>query len=176
MKGMTRTAKLMLAVGVTLLPLFASAPASAGGGCRAAMEGSLEDRTGTTVELVRNCMSPNVLRIEAGTAVTFVNRDATRHNVTAPGLFKNLESGETFVKHFHDSGTYAFACTLHAGMTGAVVVGADESEVTPIAAAPAATTSARGSLPRSVLAGAGATLLVLGAFGGFLAGRRRSAP
>jgi plastocyanin len=99
-----------------------SAPASAGGGgCHT----GVTQGTGEVVELVDACFTPTTLRVEPGDAVTFVNRDPMDHNVVANGWghFDDLAPGERFSVSFDDRGIYPFACTLHPGMTGAIVVG-----------------------------------------------------
>jgi plastocyanin len=95
--------------------------ARAGGGCH----GAVTQGTGDTIDLVGACFTPTILRVTEGTTVTFVNKDPFAHNVTANGWghFDNLQPAETFTASFNTSGTYPFACTIHPGMSGAIVVG-----------------------------------------------------
>ena len=110
-------ASLLGAVATMVIP---ARPAAAGGGCHT----SPTEGRGTTVELSKLCMSPTVLRAEEGATVTFVNRDDMEHNVSSNGFYNDFaKAGDTWQYRFAVSGTYAYACLLHPGMTGAIVVG-----------------------------------------------------
>jgi plastocyanin len=68
------------------------------------------------------------LTVAPGATVTVINKDSAQHNVTATdGSFKtaNVKQGEsaTFTAPTKP-GRYAFTCTIHPQMTGALVVGA----------------------------------------------------
>lgn len=114
-----------LVVAVLALGGWDSTPAAAGGGgCARDRQSGPSEGTGATVELVDLCMSPTVLRVEAGTTVEFVNRDEMMHNVYGSGMFVNeLRPGARVAFRFDDAGTYPFTCTLHPGMVGAIAVG-----------------------------------------------------
>jgi plastocyanin len=143
-------------------------PASAGGGCHTrGTEGS-----GVTVELVNACMTPTVLRTAVGSTVTFVNRDSFAHNVNGHAFFENLPAeGDAATLRFTEAGIYAFSCSLHPGMTGAVVVG-DAAAAAPAAPAPQliAKASPRASGVPLPLAGAGGVFIAVAAL---LLGRRQ---
>ncbi len=96
------------------------APVFAGGCGQPATHGS-----GTTVAISEMCFRPSLLSVESGATVTFVNRDPFAHNVGGQlwGHFDDLEPGQRFRATFDGEGIYPFACTLHPGMTGAIVVG-----------------------------------------------------
>jgi plastocyanin len=98
-------------------------PAAAGGGCHA----GLTEGTGGTVAMAKACFRPAILRIDPGTDVTFVNRDPITHNVSSNGWgrFEDMNEGDAFRATFAEPGIYPFACTIHPGMVGAVVVGED---------------------------------------------------
>jgi plastocyanin len=95
-------------------------PASAGGGCHRATQGQ-----GDTVTMSKACFTPSVLRVDPGTEVSFVNRDPVVHNVSATGwgYLGDMTEGQAFAATFDEPGVYPYACTYHAGMTGAIVVG-----------------------------------------------------
>ena len=98
--------------------------AAGGGGCHRDMAHGPTEGTGDVVEMVDFCMSPSVLRVEPGDVVAFVNRDQARHNLFGSGMFGgDLATDSSVAYRFDDDGTYAFACTYHPGMVGAVVVG-----------------------------------------------------
>jgi plastocyanin len=95
--------------------------AQAGGGCHS----GVTEGTGDTIGLVDACFTPTILRVDPGATVTFVNKDPFAHNVTANGWghFDKLAPGDSFTASFNAAGTYPFACTIHPGMSGAIVVG-----------------------------------------------------
>jgi plastocyanin len=121
MRGRTIRAGLIAAVvGVaTMVPL--SGTASAGGGCHK----PLTQGTGDQVEMEMACFTPSILQVDPGTEVTFTNRDPLAHNVSANGWgqLDAMFKGDSYTTRFRKEGTFPFACTYHAGMTGAVVVG-----------------------------------------------------
>ena len=111
--------------------VVAAPAASAGGGCHRVHEEGQSEAAGTTVEMSGSCFGPTVLTTTVGAAVTFVNRDTYVHNVTGTTWgHGDLAEGATFTYRFTEPGTYPYSCTLHPGMNGAVVVGA---EPTPVA-------------------------------------------
>lgn len=72
--------------------------------------------------------APATLTVKAGETVTWTNEDAAPHTVTStdgPGVEAKVTSlfdsgsmgqGETFSYTFETAGTYAYECTIHAGM------------------------------------------------------------
>jgi len=68
---------------------------------------------------------PAILTIKVGTTVTWTNKDAMAHNVTAAkGRWQSdtLQQGQTYTYTFKKAGTYTYTCTFHAGMTAKVIV------------------------------------------------------
>jgi plastocyanin len=121
MRGRAIRAGLVAAAATALLALPWAGPAGAGGGCHE----PLSEGTGNTVAMKMACFGPSILRVDPGTEVTFVNRDALVHNVSANGWgqYEDMYQGDAFTATFREEGVYPFACNYHAGMTGAVVVG-----------------------------------------------------
>src|ERR687896_463180 len=113
----------LLSVATVAVGGLGTIPAAAGGGCHA----SLTEGTGGTVAMTKACFRPEILRIDPGTEVTFVNRDPITHNVSSNGWgrFEDMNEGDAFRATFSEPGIYPFACTIHPGMVGAVVVGED---------------------------------------------------
>ncbi|MDO8211334.1 plastocyanin/azurin family copper-binding protein [Conexibacter sp. CPCC 206217] len=77
-----------------------------------------------TVTLKNIAFNPARVTIKKGDRVTWVWRDAdVRHNVTS-SKFKSssTRSSGTYSVTFGKTGTFAYRCTLHPGMTGSVVV------------------------------------------------------
>jgi plastocyanin len=102
--------------------------ASAGGGCHA----PLTDTNATTVDMRGACFVDTIVRVAAGTTVTWTNSDPVEHTVTGAGLrsgtngwgsFETVPEAGTFTHRFDDDGLYLYYCVLHPSMIGAVVVG-----------------------------------------------------
>ena len=161
------------AIGVLGMP----GTALAGGGCHGTIteaDGTGEDQA--TIEMVDQCFSASVLRVDPGTTVKFVHEDAgITHNVggTGWGFYGDMHEGDTFRATFDDPGVYPFGCSYHPGMTGAIVVGdgygagvgSSVLNSGPVAEeAPVAATAATGDGGSTVaLVGAGAVGVALGA-------------
>ena len=80
-----------------------------------------------TVTVQGNSFSPGQVDISSGGQVTWNFNDITEHNVTFSGTAgapNNIgNSAQTSAtRTFNTAGTFAYACTIHAGMTGTVVV------------------------------------------------------
>jgi plastocyanin len=131
----TRLAPLLAVAAGALSALVLSAEAAiAGGGCH--QERATEGQ-GDEVRMEGQCFQPTVLHVAVGTDVSFDNLDDQAHNVgginwgsyyTDSGDDGILVKDESFTHTFRDPGYYPFACTLHAGMVGLIVVGDPEDE------------------------------------------------
>ena len=110
--------------------------AVAGGGCHSAPTA----RHGDSVEISDMCFDATVLYVEPGTEVTWTNLDSMTHDVVGvgdtwgdPGL--SLLTGDDVSYRFDADGVYPYACWIHPGMVGAIVVGdgvgSDLSAVVP---------------------------------------------
>ena len=102
--------------------LVGSDAAAGGGGCHEPI--SPTPRETMTISMENFCVLPGAIQIQPGDTVEVVNRDAVAHNLYGPDWYHgDLRPGESARRTFEQPGTYTFACTLHPGMTGAVVVG-----------------------------------------------------
>jgi plastocyanin len=114
-----------LALAATLVLAMVTVPAmpasAGGGGC---YDGATQG-TGTTVFLAEACPTPDILRVDPGATVTFMNKDPFPHNIIGVqwGHFDDLNQGDSFTATFDKPGVYPYACWYHQGMTGAIVVG-----------------------------------------------------
>lgn len=103
-----------------------AAPAWAGGGGHCTEPDQTVARS-TEVALRNSCFHSTITRIEPGDTVTFSNKDPYAHNVVGWqgdwGGFDDLLEGDSMSATFNDPGVYPFACYLHPGMVGTVVVG-----------------------------------------------------
>ena len=120
----TRAIATTLTLGLTLGMIGALAgmtAASAGGGGHCGPTASRETR----VELSGACFTPTTLFADPGQTIAFVNRDPIAHNVSGSGWghYEDMDRGDRYTTSFADEGVYAYACTLHPGMTGSIVVG-----------------------------------------------------
>jgi plastocyanin len=158
-----------------------------GGGCFHETPPSVGE--GTTVDMIDNCFQATVLRVQPRTEVTWVNRDVENHTVTGVGgtwgSFDEVATGERAAYSFTSSGVYLYACLVHPGMVGAVVVGDGRGdgglEPAAVALQPggpggdvATQESASPAVPSSGLVG-GAVGIVLGlGIAGVLVAKRRT--
>ena len=169
---MTRTRRIATIAVMGMIGALAGTTiaAAGGGGHCAPTEGSAAQ-----VALEGACFTPSTLRADVGETITFVNRDAFPHNVSGTGWghYEDMGQGDRFTTSFEVDGIYPFACTLHPGMNGVVVVG-EETGVQALAdAGPPTASSGSDSDGGAWLAG-GAVGLVVGAAAGVgLAGIRR---
>jgi plastocyanin len=154
--------RLFLAMSVGLLfVLLPAAPARAGGGCHG---GPVKDVIGSTVhntvDLEGMCFVQTIIRVQPGQSITWKNGDQMDHMVTGAGVtwgsLEDLRPGKTVSYRFDQAGVYPYACMIHAGMVGAVVVGnggaastTGSGGVFPVTSlpSPAGATSATGTAP-----------------------------
>jgi plastocyanin len=169
----------LIAPALLLLAGLAAPATQAGGGCHGAVSPPGDGES--SVIKIDGCMFfPTIARVPVGTAVRFLNTGQVPHNVTGvAGTWASgdFASGAEYRHAFSAPGVYPFACTLHPGMNGAIVVGGDA----PAPAAPAMTsTSAQIAATETAgvellpLAVAGLAGLGIGAIGaGAIVTRRR---
>jgi plastocyanin len=77
------------------------------------------------VQIDQFAFVPQRVTVKAGTMVTWINQDDVPHTVASSDkLFKSktLDTGDKFSFTFTTPGTYAYFCSVHPHMTGAVVV------------------------------------------------------
>jgi plastocyanin len=68
---------------------------------------------------------PSTIKVKAGTAIVFANRDSVQHTATADnGSFGSpkLSRGHLWKHTFGTKGTYKYHCRIHPYMHGIVVV------------------------------------------------------
>lgn len=67
---------------------------------------------------------PSAVSVTVGGAVTFTNPTDETHNITFTGepASATLAPGQSHQESFPATGSFPFACTLHAGMSGTVTV------------------------------------------------------
>ena len=183
-------------IGVLALLLGGSTvPAMAGGGCHGPDGTSYTEGPATVVRMDVCSFQPTVVRVPVGTIVRFLNTAPNDHAVAGRGQSwvsdDLLRPGAEFSERFDEAGVYPYACPLHVGMVGAVIVGnatAADGSGTEAAAAPVTAGDDAGTAPSEAEADAAATPIaaaavaglaggaIVGLLGaGFVAARRRSA-
>lgn len=143
--------------------------------------------SGPEIKLLPCAFAPTVTQVAVGTEVTFYNGPDFSHLITganqewgSPDV--ELAPGGTVSYTFDKGGIYPYACVLHPGMSGVIVVG----DLTDTLAAGTTDQSGAGELPAPVstsdasttstlpIVGAGVGIgLIIGAAVALLAVRRR---
>jgi plastocyanin len=106
--------------------LWGGNAANAGGGC---MHGTGPTTgRGHEVQMVDACFTATVLYVDRGTEVTWTNGDEMDHDVVGVGGSwgdpgQTLAPGDSVSYRFDADGVYPYACWIHPGMVGAIVVG-----------------------------------------------------
>ena len=112
--------RLLVLTPFTLLAL--AVPASAGGGCATGEPATLA--AATTIKIEHACYFPVAARVATGATVTWLNDSGLDHNLSGPGIeFADMPNGASYRQTFTRAGLYPFSCSIHAGMSGVVVVG-----------------------------------------------------
>jgi plastocyanin len=78
-----------------------------------------------TVVIKDFAYTPKTLTVNAGDSVRFINQDDEAHTVTLQGGgfdSGGLDSQNSFTYRFTKPGKYAYFCTLHPYMKGAIIV------------------------------------------------------
>ncbi len=77
------------------------------------------------IEMKDFMFMPSTLTVNAGTEVSWTNKDDEPHTVVSDtGLFRSgaLDTGESFSFKFDKPGTYRFICSIHPRMVGTIIV------------------------------------------------------
>lgn len=77
---------------------------------------------GTEVSVVDNAFEPAALQVEVGDTVTWTWEGSNPHDVSFDAEASEIQSSGTWSRTFDEAGEYAYACTVHRGMRGTVVV------------------------------------------------------
>jgi plastocyanin len=116
----------MLGAALTALTLVACGEGSGMiGVMRTDTTGSGSGQLQASVQVASNAFSPVVVNLRRGGVVTWVWTDTTsQHNVTFndPLLSSQTQSTGLHSIVFQTAGTFNYACTVHPGVTGSIVV------------------------------------------------------
>lgn len=90
---------------------------------------SIKDPISTNVVSIQNYMyMPAAIKVKVGTTVTWTNKDAVEHSVTASTASQYAPNGglfgqnKTFSYTFKKAGTYPLYCILHPYMHSVIIV------------------------------------------------------
>jgi plastocyanin len=114
----------MLALWLAVVP-----SASAGNPCFHDYEiPALTSGTDTEIKLLPCAFAPTITTVPVGSKVTFFNGPAFSHLVTGAGQAwgspdVEIRPGASVAYTFDNAGMYPYACVLHPGMSGVIVVG-----------------------------------------------------
>jgi plastocyanin len=143
--------------GALALLLLATPIAVAAGGC--VNHGLANDGAAPTIAIKDCAFSPTVTRVPTDATVSWKNVDYLPHVISGIGWgsvngyasvdASMLQPGSTFAHTFTTPGLYPYACYLHPGMSGVVIVGDTE-------AAPSSTTESESATGSAVPASANA--------------------
>ncbi len=178
----------------TILWLVGAAGVSAGDPCYHDFEMPASTSSSkTTVDLEPCAFAPTLTSVPIGSEVTFKNGSQFSHLVTGANQAwgsrdTEIAPGATVAYTFAKAGVYPYACALHRGMSGVIVVG-DAAAIAEAGAGTASGTTTGSTTTSGVAATAPSTTatdpillvvlavlagIVIGAVGGWLASRRRT--
>jgi plastocyanin len=136
-----RLAKALAAALVVLGSLVVAAPAVvAGDPCYHGFElPSRSEGTDPQIKLMPCAFAPTVVRVTPGTTVTWFNGPDFTHLITGADQEwgdrdVEVKPGQHVSYRFEKAGVYPYACALHRGMSGTIIVGDAAAAAAPPAA------------------------------------------
>ena len=77
-----------------------------------------------TVVIEATSYAPQVLTVQRGDTVVWINKDPFPHTVTAAGAFdsKSIPAGGTWKYTARQAGDHAYTCTFHPNMKGRLII------------------------------------------------------
>jgi plastocyanin len=165
----------LLSTAVLLIGLFATAPAVlAGDPCYHGFDIPPRSEDSTTEIKVAPCaFGPTVAHVAVGSTVTFFNGPGFTHLITGANAEwgskdVELQPAQRVSYTFTKPGIYPYACALHRGMSGVIVVGdataAEARDAAPASSATNTPPAASGASSVQVAAAGGLGVMV-GGFG-----------
>jgi plastocyanin len=124
-----RLITLLAGVGLIVGSFVLAVPVAAGDPCVHDMtRPAVSEGNATVVKLDKCAFVPTVAHVPVGTEVLFLNADPVGHEVVGANLKwghhdKILKNGDQLGVRFDSAGIYPYACMIHPGMTGAIIVG-----------------------------------------------------
>jgi plastocyanin len=178
-----RIVSVLATLGLAVLGLAAAPAVVAGDPCYHGFEiPARSEEAAVEIKVAPCAFGPTVAHVPVGATVTFFNGPDFTHLVTGANAEwgsrdVELKPGQQVSYRFDKAGIYPYACALHRGMSGAIVVGDVSAPAAAGAAAPTGGTAGSSSDAGAVLpvAAAGGLVVVLVGAGLFLARRRQVA-
>jgi plastocyanin len=139
-----RVMKLLAGVGLLVGSFGVAAPVAAGDPCFHDMaRPPVSEGNATVVKLDKCAFFPTIAHVPVGTEVQFLNADMVGHEVVGANLTwghhdKILGTGDQLGVRFASAGIYPYACMIHPGMTGAIIVGDTATAAAPAGGTPVA--------------------------------------
>jgi len=124
-----RALRLLAAISLVAASLAFAGPVAAGDPCYHGFDlPARSDGLGPQVKMMPCAFSPTVVRVAPGTTVEWLNGPDFTHLVTGANQEwgsrdAEVAPGRTVSYRFDRSGVYPYACALHRGMSGVVIVG-----------------------------------------------------
>ena len=124
-----RLFRILVAVGLIVGSAATATPVAAGDPCYHGFEQpSRSESTDPQVKLMPCAFAPTVVRVAPGTTVQFFSGPDFVHLITGAGQEwgsrdDEIQPESTVAYRFDRPGTYPYACALHRGMSGTIVVG-----------------------------------------------------
>ncbi len=134
-----RAIRVLAALGLILGSFALATPVAAGDPCFHDMRRPpVTEGAATVVKMDLCAFVPTIVHVPVGTQVQFLNTDVVGHEVVGANLVwgqhdKILDSGDQLGVRFAKAGIHPYACMIHPGMTGAIIVG----DAAAVGAAPA---------------------------------------
>jgi plastocyanin len=123
-----RAIRLIAALGLLLGSFAVATPVAAGDPCYHGFElPARSEGAEAQIKMMPCAFAPTIVRVAPGTTVEWFN-DVEKHLITGANQewgFRDAEigAGETVAFRFDRAGTYPYACAIHRGMAGTIVVG-----------------------------------------------------
>ena len=102
-----------------------SLPSSNSSGAKQETQSQSDKAAVQQISIDNFTFSPQKLTIARGTTVVWTNKDDVPHTVrSTTNAFKSgtLDTDEKYSFKFNDAGTFPYFCTVHAHMTGEIIV------------------------------------------------------
>ena len=138
-----RAIRVLVALGLVLGSFGFATPVAAGDPCYHGFDlPPLTEGTDPQVKLLPCAFAPTVLRVAPGTTVEFFSGPYDVHLITGAGQLwgsrdVEVQPDSMVAYRFDRAGTYPYACALHRGMSGTIVVGNGITKAAAAGSAPA---------------------------------------
>lgn len=138
-----RAIRVLVALGLVLGSFGFAIPVAAGDPCYHGFDlPPLTEGTDPQVKLLPCAFAPTVVRVAPGTTVEFFSGPYDVHLITGAGQLwgsrdVEVQPDSMVAYRFDRAGTYPYACALHRGMSGTIVVGNGITKAAAAGRAPA---------------------------------------